>query len=68
MNTSEIRKAAQPPDGDDLLRQACPHAEDVPFFNHCMRLAREQGMNWGEGLLYTIEQRNGLDDGRRMTA
>ncbi len=43
-----------------LLEQACPTAADVPFFNHCMRLARNMGMSWEEGLQYVIEQRNGM--------
>lgn len=40
-----------------LLDLACPTKEDAPFFNHCMRLAKEMGMSWEEGLRYTIEQR-----------
>ena len=47
-----------PPSTDpDLIARACPTPEDVPFFNHCMTLAREQGMSWDEGLRYTIRQR-----------
>ena len=40
-----------------LLDLACPTKEDVPFFNHCMRLAKERGMTWVQGLQYTIEMR-----------
>ena len=42
-----------------LMDLACPTKEDAPFFNHCMRLAKEMGMSWEEGLRYTIEQRRG---------
>lgn len=48
----------------ELMDQACPTKEDVPFFNHCMRLAKEVGMNWEEGLRYTIEQRRAMERGR----
>ena len=41
----------------ELLQLACPTREDVPFFNHCMALARARGMTWEEGLRYVIEQR-----------
>ena len=44
-------------DVTDLLSRACPNPEDVPFFNHCMTLARDQGMSWEEGLRYAIQQR-----------
>ena len=47
-----------------LLDLACPAKEDAPFFNHCMRLAREMGMSWEEGLRYTIEQRQMAMRGR----
>ena len=43
-----------------LLERACPSEADVPFFNHCMRLARSMGMSWDEALRYVVEQRNGL--------
>ena len=43
----------------DLIARACPTPEDVPFFNHCMTLARERGMTWEEGLRYAAEQRDG---------
>ncbi len=48
---------APTPTDPDLITRACPTPEDVPFFNHCMTLAREQGMSWDEGLRYTIRQR-----------
>jgi len=60
MSILEVRESAQKPLDNDVLRQACPSAEDVPFFNHCMRLAREQGMTWEQGVQYAIEQRRGL--------
>lgn len=41
----------------DLFQMACPRREDVPFFNHCMSIAKARGMSWEEGLLFTIEQR-----------
>ncbi len=44
-------------DCSKLLEQACPTRADVPFFNHCMHLARSMGMTWEEGLRYVIEQR-----------
>ncbi len=47
-------------DTTELMKQACPTAADVPFFNHCMHLARSMGMNWEEGLNYVIEQRKAL--------
>lgn len=42
-----------------LLEAACPTKEDTPFFNHCMALARAQGMSWMEGLEYVIQCRRG---------
>lgn len=48
----------------DLMDLACPTKEDVPFFNHCMRLAKERGMSWEEGLRHTIEQRREMERGR----
>ena len=44
----------------NLLQQACPTPADVPFFNHCMHLARGMGMSWEEGLRYVIEQREAM--------
>lgn len=41
----------------ELVARACPTPEDVPFFNHCMNIARDRGMSWEDGLRYTIEQR-----------
>ena len=43
-----------------LLQKACPTPADVPFFNHCMHLARGMGMSWEEGLRYVIEQREAM--------
>ena len=40
-----------------LLALACPAKEDTPFFNHCMALAKAQGMTWDEGLDYVIRCR-----------
>jgi hypothetical protein len=42
---------------NELLYLACPSREDVPFFNHCMRLAKSRGMSWRDGLEYIIAQR-----------
>ena len=44
-------------DTKTLFQLACPAEEDTPFFNHCMRLAREMGLSWEEALKYTIEMR-----------
>jgi len=51
---------AQPPTSEilQLLKAACPTPEDTPFFNHCMTLAKAQGMSWVEGLHYVIHCRN----------
>ena len=43
----------------DLLAAACPTPEDTPFFNHCMTLAKAQGLSWTEGLEYVIQCRRG---------
>ncbi len=45
------------PRGTDLMRQACPTPQDVPFFNRCMSTARDMGLEWERALDYVIEQR-----------
>lgn len=47
-------------DSAKLMEEACPTIADVPFFNHCMHLARGMGMSWVEGLRYVIEQRKAM--------
>lgn len=47
-------------DHSKLMEEACPTPADVPFFNHCMHLARGMGMSWEEGLRYVIEQRKAM--------
>ncbi len=40
-----------------LYEEACPAPEDTPFFNHCMTLAKAQGMSWTEGLEFVVQCR-----------
>lgn len=46
-----------PFDVEQLLTAACPTEEDTPFFNHCMKLAREQGLEWEQALEFTVGMR-----------
>ena len=59
--TSAIETTNEFDASQDLMNLACPTKEDAPFFNHCMRLAKEMGMSWKEGLRYTIEQRRQME-------
>ena len=43
-----------------LLTLACPTDEDTPFFNRCMREAKDKGLSWNDSLRYTIDARQRL--------
>jgi hypothetical protein len=43
-----------------LYTEACPRPEDTPFFNHCMALAKAQGLSWMEGLEFVVRCRRGV--------